>query len=109
MVAGILSVIGFKYVSPILERSIGLMDTCGVHNLHGMPGLLGGVAAAAILLLDGAMGECGYQLLALLVTFGMAIGGGAVSGYIVSLVDTLDTEGAVNYAFNDEGAFHVEV
>ncbi|CAD7702413.1 unnamed protein product [Ostreobium quekettii] len=109
IVAGILSVVGFKYVSPLLEKSIGLMDTCGVHNLHGMPGLLGGVAAAAILMVDDDMAGCGHQLLALLVTFGIAIGGGALSGFLVSLVDRLDTEAAVNYAFNDEGAFHVEV
>ncbi len=45
-VAGALSVYGFTRIMPYLERSIDLHDTCGVLNLHCMPGLLGGVAAA---------------------------------------------------------------
>lgn len=45
-VAGLLSTLGYVFVTPALERGIGLKDTCGVHNLHGMPGVLGGVAAA---------------------------------------------------------------
>jgi ammonium transporter Rh len=43
--AGILSVAGYVYVQPFLERKIGLHDTCGINNLHGMPSLLSGFAA----------------------------------------------------------------
>ena len=30
-----------RCLTPKLEFSMGLMDTCGVHNLHGTLGLLG--------------------------------------------------------------------
>ena len=45
-VAGILSTIGFIYLSPFLLKHARLHDTCGVNNLHGMPGILGGIAGA---------------------------------------------------------------
>ena len=38
-----------RYISPRLETQLGLRDTCGVHNLHGLPGILGGVVAALTL------------------------------------------------------------
>jgi len=41
--AGIISALGFLKFGPFLQAKIGLYDTCGVHNLHGMPGVLGGV------------------------------------------------------------------
>lgn len=41
--AGTVSAIGFAYIGPFLNVKIGLHDTCGVHNLHGMPGIMGGI------------------------------------------------------------------
>ncbi|CAK8689087.1 unnamed protein product [Clavelina lepadiformis] len=43
--AGALSTVGYKYITPALQRTFKLHDTCGVHNLHGMPGVLSGLAA----------------------------------------------------------------
>jgi ammonium transporter Rh len=46
---GIVSSMGFKYVTPWLKGKEGsdrLHDTCGVLNLHGLPGILGGMIGA---------------------------------------------------------------
>jgi len=44
ILAGVLSTYGYVNISPWLEMK-GLRDTCGINNLHGMPGLLGGFAS----------------------------------------------------------------
>jgi len=44
--AGILSAIGFLKIGPFLRKKAGLYDTCGVHNLHGMPGAFGGIVGS---------------------------------------------------------------
>jgi len=44
--AGIISAIGFLKLGPFLAEKINLHDTCGVHNLHGMPGVLGAIIGA---------------------------------------------------------------
>lgn len=44
--AGLLSCCGYLWLGEWLKNKIGLMDTCGVNNLHGMPGILGGVIGA---------------------------------------------------------------
>lgn len=33
-------------MQPFLKKRLKIHDTCGVHNLHGMPGLLAAVAGA---------------------------------------------------------------
>ena len=46
--AGIISSYGFARLSGFLGEKISLHDTCGVHNLHGIPGALGGLIGAII-------------------------------------------------------------
>merc|ERR1712130_307992 len=41
IVAGMISCYGFARIQPKLEKLINLHDTCGIHNLHGMPALFG--------------------------------------------------------------------
>ncbi|KAF0291416.1 Ammonium transporter Rh type B-B [Amphibalanus amphitrite] len=45
-VAGVLSVVGFSIITPALDERCRVHDTCGVHNLHGMPGVLAGIVGA---------------------------------------------------------------
>ncbi|NXQ24340.1 RHAG protein, partial [Alaudala cheleensis] len=51
VVAGVVSVLGFQFLTPVMASKLRIQDTCGVHNLHGLPGILGGIAgiiAAAV-------------------------------------------------------------
>lgn len=43
--SGIISVLGYTKLQSWLERSLGIYDTCGIANLHGIPGILGGLAS----------------------------------------------------------------
>ncbi|XP_062327191.1 rh family, C glycoprotein a [Osmerus eperlanus] len=43
---GILSVFGYLFLTPFLEKHLKIQDTCGVHNLHAMPGVIGGIVGA---------------------------------------------------------------
>merc|ERR1719476_409221 len=51
---GLVSTLGYVYVQPFLLAKIGLHDTCGIHNLHGMPSLLGGIVGIFVALFPGA-------------------------------------------------------
>ncbi|KAM9778234.1 ammonium transporter Rh type A [Syngnathus typhle] len=86
LVAGIISTLGFKYLSPILASSLGIQDTCGVHNLHGMPGILGGLAGiVAVALGKKEGGKATMQAAALGSSLGFALVGGAITGLIMKL------------------------
>lgn len=46
LLAGTISTAGFARLQPLLAEAVDLQDTCGVNNLHGMPGVLGGLLSA---------------------------------------------------------------
>ncbi len=81
--AGALSTIGFRYVSPWLERKFNIIDTCGVNNLHGMPGLLGGLVVLLVV-----PGIVTAQLSGIVVTVALALGLGILAGYIIKATGT---------------------
>jgi ammonium transporter Rh len=76
--AGAISVIGYTFVQPRLQKYTGGVDTCGVHNLHGMPGVFGGLVAMAL------AASPLWQLTGIVVTVGLAVTMGIIVGFIVS-------------------------
>lgn len=44
--SGVISVLGYKYLTPFMQKRFHIHDTCGVHNLHGMPGVLAALFGA---------------------------------------------------------------
>jgi ammonium transporter Rh len=84
VIAGVASTIGFAVVQSRLQKGLRLVDTCGVSNLHGIPGILGGLAALAVV----AKIDAAAQLAGIGVTVGVAVIGGLVAGKIISLTGT---------------------
>ncbi|NWV12304.1 RHAG protein, partial [Ptilonorhynchus violaceus] len=90
VIAGIVSVLGFKFLTPVLASKLRIQDTCGVHNLHGLPGILGGIAGIIVTAItderrNGHQLTPGMQAAALGSTLGIALVGGALTGAILKL------------------------
>jgi ammonium transporter Rh len=94
--AGALSVVGYSIIAPKLQKLIKGTDTCGINNLHGMPGILGGVVAIFI------TGNAEIQLLGIFVTVCVAFVCGQITGAIISLL------GKKEIPYSDEDEFFVE-
>lgn len=48
--AGFMSVFAYAKIMHKVEHGfLGIHDTCGVHNLHGIPGLMGGLISAMVI------------------------------------------------------------
>jgi ammonium transporter Rh len=48
--AGFMSVFAYTKIMPKIEHGfLGIHDTCGAHNLHGIPGLMGGLVSAMVI------------------------------------------------------------
>lgn len=78
LIAGAISVIGYTFIQPRLQRLTGGVDTCGVHNLHGMPGVFGGLVAMVL------TAAPLWQLTGIVVTVALAVTMGVIVGFIVS-------------------------
>ena len=80
LLAGIVSTFGFAVIQGRLTDITRKVDTCGVLYLHGLPGLLGGIAALFV-----ASGiNFAAQLTGILVTVVIAAVSGLVSGKVIS-------------------------
>jgi ammonium transporter Rh len=93
-IAGALCVFGSAVVQPRIQKLFKIVDTCGVHNLHGMPGLFGGLVAAFVV-----PGIAGAQISGIIFTVAIALTGGLISGFIIR------TAGAKQEAYEDREEF----
>ena len=124
MIAGIVSTFGYNKLQPWLYKTYNLHDTCGVNNLHGIPGIIGGLSGAisaaftsnelygdniqnVFPAMDGTRSnkEQGlYQLLALLTTISISISGGLLTGKILNMRIFKNNKAY----YNDKDNWHLE-
>ncbi|MFH1004280.1 MAG: ammonium transporter [Bacteroidota bacterium] len=81
VIAGIISTTGFAILQNKQQKFHKIIDTCGVSNLHGIPGVFGGLSA--IVVIDGI--DIGTQLKGIIITIVIAIVAGLLCGKIISL------------------------
>jgi ammonium transporter Rh len=79
VLAGGLSTFGFAYIQEKQQKLMKVIDTCGVSNLHGLPGLMGGIAALPIIKGLGM----NFQLSGIGITIILAIASGFITGKIL--------------------------
>ena len=124
MIAGIMSTVGYNKIQPFLQRKLRIHDTCGVNNLHGIPGIIGGLSGAISAsstsdelygdniqnifpAMDGTrtnIDQGFYQYLALATTLGISIFGGLFTGH---LLNTRSCRNQKEY-FDDEDNWDIE-
>lgn len=106
--SSIISTFGYIFLTPFMEKTLKIQDTCGIHNLHAMPGVIGGIvgaitAASASESVYGQEGlintfdfkeavanrtaniQGGYQAAGLFVAIAFGLVGGALVGGILKL------------------------
>ena len=99
VIAGAVSTFGFAILQPKVEGLLKGIDTCGVMNLHGIPGILGGLAA--IFVVKGI--NVGAQLTGIGITIGIALVAGIIVGKIIKILGTreLPYDDAEEFEVND--------
>ena len=96
--AGSVSCFGFNKIQPFLCDHYNLHDSCGIHNLHGMPSVLGGIFSIVIAMQQNsdqydplyAANQWSFQLQALIFTLCCAIATGAVTGILITKLESAD-------------------
>ncbi|KAF8383228.1 rhr-2, partial [Pristionchus pacificus] len=108
-IAAIISVFGHTHIQPYLRKSwLSVTDTCGVHNLHGLPGILSGLCSIVIVVVynpsyygdslyqiypyfvggdkngnRGPWDQAAYQFYAIVIVFFGAVISGAITGCLL--------------------------
>jgi len=121
-IAGAVSTLGFNFLSPFLRKTIRLHDSCGINNLHGMPGIIGGfagVVSAGIaiqrqnvygvpytLYFTRGSSQWGYQWAAICTSFGFGAVGGILFGALAAYIPEPFMPKA-KHLFDDEDAYEI--
>jgi ammonium transporter Rh len=95
LLAGLISSLCFVYLHPTLEKAFGVRDVMGVHNLHGVPGIVGGLLAIPF--------AGSVQGVAVVGTFVIAIVTGLISGLIMRAIGRNE-----EYILDDSESFPME-
>merc|ERR1711937_148089 len=83
-VAGLVSTLGYQYLQEMIVDNLGIHDTCGINNLHGMPGILGALFSVVIgNLVVVPNFSTTLQLAALGITLATSLIGGYVTGMVI--------------------------
>lgn len=98
LIAGAISTIGFALVQSRLQKGLKIIDTCGVSNLHGIPGIFGGLVA--LITVNGI--DAGAQLTGIVLTIVIAIITGAITGKLISLTGNRTVPYIDNEEFSTE-------
>jgi len=123
-IAGLISTLGYNLIQEYLEEKCNIMDTCGVNNLHGMPGLIGGIGGVISTLTasDSVYGDsigsifparagsngrsaekqALYQFLGIVISLAISIVGGIITGFFVKMLEKEDSK-----EFDDSEYWHV--
>ncbi|XP_051844169.1 RH-like protein [Antechinus flavipes] len=88
--AGIISIVGAKFLPRCFNEIIGLHDTCDVHSTFGLPGLLGGLICILLIINRSAWTDLVvFQILIsvgyLCLPMAMGLAGGLLTGVILNL------------------------
>jgi len=92
--AGFICMVGFVFIQPALQAKFSKVDTCGVHNLHGMPGVLGG--CIAIFAVPDILVS---QLTGIVFTVLFALAAGYAGGFLIRIT------GRITAAYEDSESF----
>eukprot|EP01039_Chlorochromonas_danica_P011243 gene11243-12541_t len=103
--AGTISTMGYNFIQPYLQEKINLHDSCGVHNLHAMPSVVGAIASVILAGFKQADGRhhdtdvYGFgrsmwwrQLLGMVLCIVCALVTGAFTGFVIHIIDPIYAE-----------------
>ena len=98
VLAGTISSCGYFYIPDWLDMKFDISDTCGVHYLHGLPAVLGGLASAVFVAIDAdaeflshdSNNQAWRQVAATVATIAVAVSSGYLTGLALKFTKNPD-------------------